>query len=107
MEKTDNELIAEFMEWEHCNSPTCAESNNLCWYKDCHSGYISKDKLKFDTSWDWLMPVVHKILIEWIPTSGTWPFEYTQLQKMLLGSRMHQVYSSVVSFIKWYNSQKQ
>jgi hypothetical protein len=67
-ELTDNELIAEFMGWEHCNSPTCLEANNLCWSKDGH-GYIPKNDLKFDESWEWFMPVVTKMFDLWVPAS--------------------------------------
>jgi hypothetical protein len=128
MTKSDNELIAEFMGWEHCNSPSCIENNNLCWSKDCHSGYVSKDKLKFETSWDWLMPVVEKIeqtrveidknglgyefmtfiqANECLIESHTRPTgrEFISFRNSSL-TKIESTYRAVVEFIKWYNTQK-
>lgn len=111
--KTDNELIAEFMEWSHCNGPSCIESDNLCWCKNDGHSYIPKKDLKFDTSWDWLMPVVEKInslngvsyTIEGkcameIGRNGCRIAFYTS------DSMIETVYKAVVEFIKWYNEIK-
>ena len=51
--KKENKLIAEFMGME--------ESNGEYYKRIYNSGdWIPLDELKFDTSWDWLMPVVEK-----------------------------------------------
>jgi hypothetical protein len=107
MTKSDNELIAEFMGWEHCNSPSCIENNNLCWSKDCHSGYVSKDKLKFETSWDWLMPVVEKIFdTEFGGKFEEWKSLNRKISESLSVASLDGTYKAVVAFIHWYNSQK-
>lgn len=66
---------------------------------------IELSQLKFHSSWEWLIPVVHKILREWMPETGTWPWEYYKLQKMGLGSLIDSVHKNVIVFIKWYNQQ--
>ena len=48
----DNKLIAEFMQ-------EGSEGFNLYDYNGCH---YKVDELLFHTSWDWLMPVLSKIL---------------------------------------------
>jgi hypothetical protein len=87
--KTDNELIAEFM-----GKPD----------------HIMSELLKYHTSWDWLMPVIHKIF--------TVPFdsvdglrEFTDKPNTIfdalsfgLHSEIEEVHKAVVEFIKWYNS---
>jgi hypothetical protein len=42
-----NKLIAEFMNWVHSQDPA--------------TDAYEMERLKFHTSWDWLMPVVEKI----------------------------------------------
>ncbi len=95
---TDNELIAEFMGW----------------FQDKQVNqdiYYSTNKLEFDTSWDWLMPVIHKILK--IETSV---FNYDAMamaklramQSIIAGlsisSDIKEVYKRVLDFVKWYNT---
>lgn len=115
--KSDNELIAEFMGVEHKPDP-CVKSKELFWHYDeinCMSSALS-----FDTSWDWLMPVVEKI-----ETLGYYPtFQYLRSEKeegrhfFNIVDASHQmitthieiskilaVYKSIVDFIKWYNQQ--
>jgi len=73
----DNKLIAEFMSVEY-------------------TGTRVKD---YDTSWDWLMPVVNKIEME---CEGV-PL---QLLDCSLYSEIDEVYQAVVEFIKTYNSER-
>lgn len=65
-------------------------------------GYNEGDFL-YHKSWDWLMPVVHKIYdttSEDIQTfNGFAIFEYG------LRTEMKDIWLSVVEFIKWYNKQ--
>lgn len=59
--KTDNELIAEFMGFSKCETPDDTfwkENGEEC---TIHSWDFHSFGLKFDSSWDWLMPVVEKI----------------------------------------------
>ena len=104
--KTDNELIAEFMgETVYASR---SEMNSVP-IKELKPYYLL-DQLEYDTSWDWLMPVVEKIektcgasvemrqqycgiihhLSKW-QTSYTW------------GTKIGSTYKAVVSFIKWYS----
>lgn len=100
---TDNELIAEFME-----VPKLEDYKGIMYDiqktgKQIYS--IRANELAYHRSWDWLMPVVHKILRNWIPTSGGWPYAYTQLQQTGLGHSIGHIHEKVVEFIKWYNQQ--
>jgi|TARA_E500000305_G_scaffold94043_1_gene82822 hypothetical protein len=82
-----NKLIAEFMGGQRVlpdedvyNMPT---HNNLCY---------GVNELQYDTSWDWLMPVVEKI----------------ERQNELIGAHIlstdiDKTYHGVVKFIKEYN----
>ena len=57
--KTDNELIAEFMEL-----PTEVFNSGILnyYFKEFNSGtWYEKQELSYNASWDWLMPVVEKI----------------------------------------------
>ena len=64
--KTDNQLIAEFMELE-----TEIFSGILHYYhREYDSGsWYKLDELSYNDSWDWLMPVIEKI--------GTHTLSYT------------------------------
>lgn len=103
--KTDNELIAEFM------------GDEAMWFKH------GKTKIRlYDTSWDWLMPVVEKI--------ETLRYDTGICGVVINGEKLTEViispqvkndkievhyrtgepkiictYKAVVAFIKWYNEQ--
>lgn len=53
--KEGNALIAEFLQIpkHECSTPDCFEYGNRIFY--------TPDKMKYNTSWSWLMPVVEKI----------------------------------------------
>ena len=108
-----NKLIAEFMDY-----PTCSDY----WKKDegfqgedykdyyyvhgqydqCYgSSNFHVNDMKFDLSWDWLMPVIEKIteLCEE-------PQELDELKHALLCVDIKSVYFIVVEFIKEYNNGK-
>ena len=73
----DNKLIAEFMSAEY-------------------TGTRVKD---YDTSWDWLMPVVQKCFDTQQPEEGQHYF----INESLLTMDIEVVYDRVVDFIKEYN----
>ena len=93
MEKT-NKLIAEFM--------------GLIKYSEQHDGMYCVETMElddfpilfkdgsYDTSWDWLMPVVQKIEqdCEGVPQ---------EMLNISLYSDINEVYNAVVEFIKDYN----
>lgn len=59
---SDNELIAEFMVYER--SKECWEKGEHAYtmkLSEVFNKWVIPSKMKFDTSWDWLMPVVEKI----------------------------------------------
>lgn len=70
----------------------------------CTSGKYNEDKLKFHSSWDWLMPVVIKINnldhIEGIDK------EWNKFNQVFINFTIEDLYNAVVEFIEWYNNQK-
>lgn len=133
--KTDNELIAEFMGLIRYEPNS--RYNLPQWYQPDSSDGRKKGKfmgypeqLKYDTKWDWIMPVVEKIArIEtkdvihngedsyfdsFFPrTFGMINSETKHFMVRINRNPLHQsqslmeaTYSAVVDFIKWYNQQK-
>lgn len=112
MNKTDNELIAEFM-----GLKSFEDSRYGKLWPDPLGSTASQFDLKYSTSWDWLMPVVEKI--EKLHSEkfhydfkeikeGHWPKdnEYMEVIAMPLATPINEVYEEVIKFIKWYNSQQ-
>jgi len=113
--KTDNELIADrterinnnelihvFMGNAYCS---CGQSS-----KHFQTG-INAGDLKYNTSWDWLMPVVEKIeSLMWeveIRATRCTIEQYPDSSKYFYGAngdKIKSTYHAVVEFIKWYNS---
>lgn len=85
----NNKLIAEFIGLE--------KENELYLFTTLMDDYKT-DTLYFDTSWDWLMPVVEKCLT----TDGR---HYT-LNDALLTCNIKEVYQAAVQFINQYNNQQ-
>ena len=90
-----NRMIAEFIGFKLQDNP------NERWfgqYFTTSNGLWANriELLHFDTSWDWLMPVVEKIesVNEGVPQ---------QLLNVSLFSYIEDVYNAVVEFIEWYN----
>ncbi len=87
-----NKLIAEFMELpiEIFNSGLLnyyhREYNSGTWYEE--------RELSYDISWDWLMPVVEKILNE------------SNNNEINVTPNIEVTYKEVVEFIKIYNNKK-
>jgi len=92
-EITDNELIAKFMGLERK-------------YESTNQVFI--DNLKYHTSWDWLMPVVAKIVDLGLAkeSSDKVVDRVTTLSGMSIFTPINGVYFVVVEFIKFYNSHK-
>jgi len=109
-------VIAKFM-----GLPECDRCKGVC---DCFKVgvvYYNPDQLEYNTSFDWLMPVVDKI--ETIKSKKGHPiFMYLSAKLCTIeemdivngknkiiaqgkGPRIEAAYSAVVDFITWYNSQ--
>lgn len=98
-EKTDNELIAEFM---GAKPMRLGNENGVYQTGWIFTGRPSPDYLlQFHTSWDWLMPVVEKI--------ATFTLVYPEQVKRVTGLKVmvlrSVLYERCVAFIKWYNQQ--
>lgn len=98
-------LVARFMGLEE-NKPSEIKGIPLRFNVD--ETWLTARELKYDTSWDWLIPVVHKILKATEPTgeNGGWSYEYIQLENTRVGNSIDYVYMKVVEFIKRYNSER-
>lgn len=134
--KVDNELIAEFMGFDRVELYTDIDGNDHHFYKypfEKGTPYpwfkpYRSEQMEFHTSWDWLMPVVEKIMdtelpngkyanyvefsitnhdnIGWIFWNKNIPGDQNQQQSYPMGgTRISRVYRSVVEFIKWHNQQ--
>ncbi len=82
---TENKLIAEFMGYE-----LKLLKYNKCYSPKYNDGTIAP--IKFNSDWNWLMPVV-----EQIENLG---FEFT-----ITDTSIETTYKAVVQFIKEYNNQ--
>lgn len=109
MDKTDNELIAEFMGTTRRNMHTQINGRryNILTRNLPHS-------LKYHTSIEWLYPVIQKIAGHMLTTKfkGTrglnkalsmWRPIANRLENAMDVKLLHE---SVVEWIKWYNSNK-
>ncbi len=106
--KTENELIAEFMGWKYAASK---------WFDPKGVGH---KELRFHFSWNWLMPVVAEIEELYKQAFPPGPEfvrrilakeeildgPYMEVVATPLGTPIKEVYDKIVTFIKWYNSQK-
>lgn len=108
-----------YKEGESCNL------NNNCKYPNCETGIKDNNKLiaefmdttyeqkknthgvvLYEVSWDWLMPVVNKIIFKTKePKEGS--YRYCDLHEDILlavpSINIEEVYKVVVKFIKWHN----
>jgi len=123
--KTDNEIIAEFMGAINCDIGL--------WYFDLPEGlrkYFITNNLSYHTSWDWLMPVVEKIgehvyeeftdnngfkdvivkdrayprTFGMMTSEGKYMFRFNRQILFEADTLIQATYEACVDFIKWYNS---
>lgn len=59
-------------------------------------------ELRFHLDWNWLMPVVHKILEE--TPHNVQAFSGNDIFEIGLGSSIETIFKSVVEYIMWYNN---
>jgi hypothetical protein len=116
--KKDNELIAEFFGFTQKSYTPTSEK---LWCDNKHG--LPVGELKFDTSWDWLMPVVEKIELLQFEFSISSIIETKDDDRTLIwfhdceirdgvisitsvsNKKIESVYDCIVKFIKWYNQQ--
>ena len=112
--KTDNELIAEFMGMHKADSDKILLTPDFVMIdKECK--YWGVNQLEYDTSWDWLHPVIDKI--EKLMPHITIPDDLQNLKEgnhgcekyidvisLPICSTIDEAYTEVVKFIKWYNN---
>ena len=93
METTENnKLIAEFMGMKYSDKRSF---NNGEWTHSIRS--LSK----FQSSWDWLMPVVREILT--LIDINQSDYDASALKFEVLDDDIQQAYKEVIEFIKKYN----
>lgn len=93
METTENnKLIAEFMGMKYSDKRSF---NNGEWTHSIRS--LSK----FQSSWDWLMPVVREILT--LIDINQSDYDASALKFEVLDDDIQQAYKEVIEFIKNYN----
>ena len=106
--ETNNKLIVEFLEWDVLN--------DMAYSKITKGKWVELNKLKFHTSWDWLMQVVEKIESIKIETYKVRvdiyfnccqinPTHWEQLISIYGNkeTKIEAVYNACIEFIKWYN----
>lgn len=94
--KKNNKLIAEFMDLKPCD--------NQQEYDSCKYTNVTAD-LKYNESWDWLMPVVGKIyeLSGFFSVNGINGELALAMRDGLAEADMDEVYQAVVNFIESHN----
>ena len=97
--KKENKLIAEFMGME--------ESNGEYYRRIYNSGdWIPLNDLEFDTSWEWLIPVVEKINGIKYEANEELDQRIIIVLRAVLSFDRSQVYKAVVDFINEHNKNK-
>lgn len=111
----DNKLIAHFMGAKVVQSKDSLAKRWVCEdYNLLHNKLYLTNQLKYNTSWDWLMPVIKKIeelfgeeyqviTINGCSCKIETPYNYIEFEEL---TKLEAVYKTVVEFIKWYNKSK-
>jgi len=102
----ENKLIAKFMGWNDgmFSEPPEYDMMVLSKTEAVESVFYNynEDELEYHISWDWLMPVVEKIVVP-----RGWQLKLIKYQKQLMKNlkyaNIKQVWISEVEFIKQYN----
>lgn len=108
----NNKLIAEFMSakvtGEYLGSKGGYKDTVLLDFTKADTPsdlkFISDCDLKYNTSWDWLMPVVEKINSDIHYNESK---EYRHLMSLKITTNIKVLYKAIVEFIKWYNNLNQ
>ena len=107
----DNKLIAEFMSGDF--KVNAHYGINIDFLKDNITAKQLENDLRYDKSWDWLMPVVEKIEshgIDFFIVDNRVKIAHNTdhsidiiLDSVYVGGKMTATYKAVVEFIKQYN----
>ena len=124
----NNKLIAQFMGLENYSTDNVIEEDKLRWVLESdinkYKSVLSKE-LKYDSDWNYLMPVIEKIeelkiedqieagfVTIWSRKDGC-TIEYKMYESSdfyvstkVTTTKIKAVYDKVVQFIKWYNLNK-
>ena len=93
----NNVLIGNFMGWDEFNTGSYhTPYDNATYCNGEESSICDKYALKFNSSWDWLMPVVEKIANLHLKENVT---------TLPISSNIKTVWDACLEFIKWYNEQ--
>ena len=99
----DNKLIAEFMGATYIT----AKQPNPYWENVPDNGqYLDTKRLKYHSSWDWLMPVVEKI--QEVVGDNEELFETDMFESLINTipyANIEDSFKVVIEFIKWYNTE--
>ena len=102
MEKVEieknNKLIAEFMGLSMYTEDKVLISS----YQDGQPQQVQT--AEYNTSWEWLMPVIHKIKND-IPMEFLRSNEMKRVNNHLLTIHIEWTYTAVVAFLEWYNKE--
>lgn len=97
---TDNEIIAEFMDGFRLKIP-----RNM-WYIRSRNETIDSNNMKYNSSWDWLMPVVERIKIKYVVNPKLNENYFRSVLDSKVTTSIEILHQRVVRFIRWYNSQR-
>lgn len=99
--KDKNGMIAEFMGYKWL------DDDNM-WVKgEWPKGKVMDNDLEYDTSWDWLVPVVKKCkTVLSNPRDANDVYILQDLETAIFSCEITIVFNVVIGFIKWYNEQK-
>lgn len=106
----DNILIAKFMRWKIHEGFSYITPH----YQDymsvgagiCQTPVHRFEDLKFDSEWNWLMPVIIKIFQADEEVMYRNLDEYRAIEDSLLIPDLVKAYKAVINFIKWHNESK-
>jgi hypothetical protein len=98
-----NKLIAEFMGYKR-NDGYSGDFARLKHWNIEPFGWHDDEQLKYHSSWDWIMPVVAKIMFtSWNMTDSL--KQCFLVRESIDWIEVEKTWLAVVDFIKWYNQQ--
>lgn len=119
-----NKLIAEFMDWKQCKDGDWQwkhPKNSIlpAQYEAYGTKYTYDENMKFNSSWEWLMPVVDKIeslhfnshIVRKDGLHYCIFFHYLMIPGLRVESAHHNykinaIYEATIKFIELYNTKK-